>query len=278
MRCLRHHVKQRLVLPIARHLFQGDALYCPVCDQHTGRFLSYGEIRRDNAQCPHCESLERHRLTVLYLQQLQLPRYQLRVLHVAPEAGLKRWIVKHLHPHSLVEGHLHAPRPEHRLDLRALPFPDASLDLIVCHQVLEHIPEDTLALAEMHRVLSPRGLAILTMPVDFTRSTTFEDPAVQCPRERRRLFGQEDHCRVYGSDVTARIHSTGLQSRQVWPTDLPTSSNSLDQLGLNLNEPLFVCHKGASPYLTPPRLESPHPTRHHIPQGLGSSTVVHSRV
>ena len=51
-----------------------------------------------------------------------------------------------------------------RGDLRHLPFPEASFDRIIASEVLEHIPDDTAAIAEIERVLKPGGLAAVTVP------------------------------------------------------------------------------------------------------------------
>jgi SAM-dependent methyltransferase len=53
-----------------------------------------------------------------------------------------------------------------RVDLEAerLPWPDASVDVVVCNQVLEHLKNIWLPMAEMHRVLRPGGHAILSVP------------------------------------------------------------------------------------------------------------------
>lgn len=49
-------------------------------------------------------------------------------------------------------------------DVQRLPFPDGSFDTVFCSQVLEHVPEPWLALAEFERVLRPGGRLILSVP------------------------------------------------------------------------------------------------------------------
>ncbi len=46
-----------------------------------------------------------------------------------------------------------------------LPFPDAQFDIVVCEQVLEHLPNPEFTLREIARVMRPGGLAILGVPV-----------------------------------------------------------------------------------------------------------------
>jgi SAM-dependent methyltransferase len=45
-----------------------------------------------------------------------------------------------------------------------LPYPDSSFDLILSHEVLEHVADDRQAVAEMARVLKPGGRAIIFVP------------------------------------------------------------------------------------------------------------------
>lgn len=46
----------------------------------------------------------------------------------------------------------------------ALPFGDAQFDLVVLKHVLEHTPAPRRAMAELRRVLTPRGLALIAVP------------------------------------------------------------------------------------------------------------------
>ncbi|MFO3795814.1 MAG: class I SAM-dependent methyltransferase [Anaerolineales bacterium] len=46
----------------------------------------------------------------------------------------------------------------------ALPFPEASFDLILSHEVIEHVQDDVQAVREMIRVLRPGGRLVLFCP------------------------------------------------------------------------------------------------------------------
>lgn len=46
----------------------------------------------------------------------------------------------------------------------ALPYPDNFFDLVLSHEVIEHVSDDRVAAAEMVRVLKPGGRAILFAP------------------------------------------------------------------------------------------------------------------
>ncbi|HRH24012.1 MAG TPA: class I SAM-dependent methyltransferase [Candidatus Paceibacterota bacterium] len=67
-------------------------------------------------------------------------------------------------------------------DAHNLPFPDASFDIVVCSEVFEHLTNPPKAAAEMHRVLVPGGMLILTTrflfpvhdaPTDYFRYTPY---------------------------------------------------------------------------------------------------------
>ncbi len=62
-----------------------------------------------------------------------------------------------------LEAHQHAP---HILNAagEGLPFPDSSFDLVLSHEVLEHVQDDRLALSEIARVLAPGGRAVVFTP------------------------------------------------------------------------------------------------------------------
>ncbi|MBM3120917.1 MAG: class I SAM-dependent methyltransferase [Chloroflexi bacterium] len=45
-----------------------------------------------------------------------------------------------------------------------LPFPDGSFDLILSHEVLEHVADDRQAMREISRLLAPGGRAVIFVP------------------------------------------------------------------------------------------------------------------
>lgn len=49
-------------------------------------------------------------------------------------------------------------------DAMRLPFADASFDVVVAMDVLEHLPDDRAAMCEFHRILKPGGRVVATVP------------------------------------------------------------------------------------------------------------------
>jgi SAM-dependent methyltransferase len=67
-------------------------------------------------------------------------------------------------------------------DLKKIPVEDRRFDFIVFNQVMEHVPEPSIVLAELHRILKENGKLIYTgplfyeeheQPYDFYRYTQF---------------------------------------------------------------------------------------------------------
>ena len=50
-------------------------------------------------------------------------------------------------------------------DITSIPVEDGSFDVVLCTEVLEHVPEPILAIIEMARIIKPGGLLILTAPL-----------------------------------------------------------------------------------------------------------------
>jgi 2-polyprenyl-3-methyl-5-hydroxy-6-metoxy-1,4-benzoquinol methylase len=51
-------------------------------------------------------------------------------------------------------------------DIRSTDFANNSIDIIVCSEVLEHIKDHNAVIQEIHRILKPKGILILSVPYD----------------------------------------------------------------------------------------------------------------
>jgi SAM-dependent methyltransferase len=82
--------------------------------------------------------------------------------------------------------------------LEALPFGEASFDLILATDVLEHLEDDAAALAELRRVVAPGGRLLATVPAytwlwsqHDTAHHHFRRYTLRRLRERLRVAGWE---------------------------------------------------------------------------------------
>ncbi len=191
--------------------FQFTKFECPICLGRFRRFFPYGISPRQNALCPQCGSLERHRLLWLYLRnKTNFFSHSLRVLHFAPERVLNK-IFGQCQNIDYVSADISSPLAKVKMDITDIAALDNSFDAILCIHVLEHVVEDQKAMRELFRVLKPGGWAILQVPV--LREKTFEDPTVVLPEDRERIFGQKDHVRIYGRDYSERLEKAGFAVR-----------------------------------------------------------------
>ncbi len=103
----------------------------------------------------------------------------------------------------------------------SLPFPDACFDVVVCSEVLEHIPDYAAALSELNRVLRPGGKLAVSVPSYGPEwlCWALSDAYHEVPGGHVRIFcGKalqreiEDH----GFEVSARHRAHALHSPYWW--------------------------------------------------------------
>ena len=200
-----------IVLRMISVFYLGNKKECPVCGRTYRKFLPYGRvIKRENALCPGCLSLERHRLLWLFLKEkTNFFTAELKVLHVAPEyCFIKRF--KALPKLDYITGDIESPLADVKMDIRDIPFGESEFDVVICNHTLEHVDDDHKAMTEFYRVLKPGGWAVLNSPINEKRETTYEDFSITDPAEREKHFGQRDHVREYGLDYTDRLAKAGF--------------------------------------------------------------------
>lgn len=236
--------------PILAVALKGKKYTDPIDGKSFKTFLPYGyETQRNNVLSPSTLSLERHRLLWLYLknetdffsEDTNVNTTKKKILHFAPEqCFLKRF--KKLKNIEYTTTDLLSPIADIKADICNLPFKDNSYDIILCNHVLEHIPDDTKAMQELYRVLKPNGMAVLQIPQDLDRETTFEDDTITDKVERAKIFGQYDHVRIYGRDYFNKLRSIGFKVEEVDYTKT-LSANDIEKYCLAKGEIIPVVYK-----------------------------------
>jgi len=223
----------------------GRSRYCPVCGSWVRKFNSYGRACRSDAQCPVCQSLERHRFVWIYFKQRTClfdgqPR---RMLHFAPEPEFTRQFRK-IRTLEYISADLMNPDVSLKTDICQIDCPDESFDIVYCSHVLEHVQDDCKAIREIYRVLKKNGLAVILVPI--SAKATFEDPSVTDPRLREQMFGQHDHVRQYGPDFLERLAAQHFSAAAVYVSEL-LSPQQAEIMGLKAIDerkmPVFSCQK-----------------------------------
>jgi SAM-dependent methyltransferase len=227
--------------PILRVVERGSERYCPCCESSLRRFKTYGVVPRPNAMCGVCGSLERDRLVYMFVRRETdledgAPK---KVLHIAPEPLFTR-LFREAANTDYVSADLMDVSAMVRMDITDIQYPENSFDVIYCSHVLEHVPDDRLAMREFYRVLKPGRWAILQVPI--TAEKTFEDPSVTDPKERERLFGQYDHVRRYGPDYVDRLTEAGF-SVQVVDFVSKLDPHEAARNGLRPDDRIYFCRK-----------------------------------
>jgi SAM-dependent methyltransferase len=234
-----YRAKIKIMAFFSRFGYIGKNKKCPICNHYSNKFASHGVIKRANARCVWCESLERHRLIWLFFQRKTnlFDSQQKRMLHFAPEQAFVSRLSKAIGPGYLtVDLHNEAMM---KMDITDLHFPDGSFDVIYCCHVLEHVENDIQAIRELARVLNEDGWALIVVPIQGNE--TIEDQNIRKPADRLRVFGQEDHVRLCGLDYRNRLESNGFYVKEYGLNDF-TSNDEQEYYGLT-DQLLYFCTK-----------------------------------
>ena len=231
--------------PILALLLKGNTYTDPIDGKSFRMFLPYGYgNQRNNVLSPSTLSLERHRLLWLYLQNATdffTSKEKKKVVHFAPEQAFYK-LFRNQKNLEYTTTDLLSPLADVKADICNLPFEDNQYDIILCNHALEHIPNDTKAMQELYRVLKPGGMAILQIPQDLSRATTFSDDTITDQKERAKIFGQYDHVRIYGRDYFDKLRTIGFKVVEVDYTSKITDE-VVKKYCLAKGEILPVCFK-----------------------------------
>jgi predicted SAM-dependent methyltransferase len=193
-------------------------------------------------RCPFCYSQDRERLVYLYLKmRTDIFKQKVRLLHVAPEAKLHQ--ILSVQPNiSYLSIDLSSKLANVKVDITQMSFKENSFDVIICNHVLEHIQDDRKAMHELYRILTPKGWAILQVPISNLLETTYENPSIKKPEEKEKKFGQRDHVRIYGKDYTYKLEAAGFKV-EVFNFVKEFNKSSAYKFGISKDENIYRCSK-----------------------------------
>lgn len=207
---------------------------CPVCSSEFANFLpltshyfemlnelnvsysleDFETLNTGQYACPRCGSSDRDRLYALFVRTfLARPANRpLRILDIAPAPILSQFL-KSIADIEYRSADLFSPLADDIVDIMDMNiYADNAFDFIVCSHVLEHVPDDRKAIAELYRVLDNNGVAILMVPILLTAQITDEDPDETDVNVRWARFGQDDHIRMYAKhDYMSRVREGGFE-------------------------------------------------------------------
>jgi SAM-dependent methyltransferase len=147
-----------------------NAGFCPTCAQPT-RFVARDNWLRDHYRCTRCGSIPRERALMLVIEQF-LPNWRELTVHESSPgqrgasqrlaAECRNYIPSQFYPAVTPGARVGRSRCE---NLEAMSFEDASIDLHVSQDVLEHVFRPDSAFREIARTLRPGGMHIFTVPL-----------------------------------------------------------------------------------------------------------------
>lgn len=168
--------------------------------------------------CANCGASDRERLYAFWIdQRLAANSFtkNTRLIHFAPERALseKLW---QLNIFDYKTADLGMENVDYKVDMMAMPFEDEGFEFFICSHVLEHVDDDNQAIKELYRITRRGGCGIIMAPIIVGLKTTVEDPSVKDEAGRWRLFGQNDHVRLYAhDDYVAKVRSQGFRLQEL---------------------------------------------------------------
>ena len=206
---------------------------CPICNNKFYTYISLPSIYKNNLTkysfkysledtetlninqytCPSCDCTDRDRLYKLFWEKkFQNINQNIKYTFIdfAPSKPLAEYL-KNISILNYRSADLFMKGVDDKVDIQELPYADNSVDFFNCSHILEHVNSDIKSLNELYRILKPKGIGILMVPIFLTVETTIEDINEKNENIRWQKFGQDDHIRLYNKkDYMKRITDAGF--------------------------------------------------------------------
>jgi SAM-dependent methyltransferase len=243
--CIIHRIgSYHPVLGRAAHTISSRQVQCAVCRWEGEKFMDveYDDHVYADAECPRCLAHPRQRVFAKYWEKNAAVHSKGRLLHISPSPCEEKFIKRVSPAIEYVSMDIDPLIGMDNEDITGLSYSENLFDNIVCLHVLEHIPRDTAAIAEIYRVLHTSGQAVIMVPLDRYNDKTYEDPTITDPKERTKAFWHWDHVRLYGNDFQKKLEEGGftVSMQNIADTFSPADRK---KYGLGEFEPIFICRK-----------------------------------
>ena len=230
----------------------GDTVFCPCCKKKFSSFINFVITKNNNNEryintykntiCPYCFSYPRHRIACYYFEKNMHIVPKKNILMFGAERSIKKWF--DLNNCNYQTADLFDRSSDLKIDVQNIPFPDKSLELIICNHVLEHVHDYKIALQELKRVLTKNGLLEITVPTDKNFITVYEGSNFTKEAERIKHFGQHDHLRIFGYDFEKILKESGFLVEVVDGSVLPVEIGGIIGPANYDDNKVYICRNG----------------------------------
>ncbi len=241
-------------------IFAGNKVECVYCGKTFRKFMHEGVKSpvfkkykvagggyKLNVFCTNCGSVDRSRLLYLFFKlRTRVFKQKTHILHVSPNKEIANGLITDTITQTVgtIEPEMYREYNPVYMDIQHINYPDNTFDVVICCHVIEHVDDDEKAMRELYRVLRKGGFAVLQVPLALNLEKTIEDRTLKTDKERKLMFGQVDHVRLYGLDYFEKLSKAGFRVVRDNPfTNKWLSEKELNRHALDPLEDVIVCYK-----------------------------------
>lgn len=233
------------------HLY-GNKYYCPCCQHNFRVFINFAcdtsIYNKDryvktykNTVCPYCHSVPRHRIIGSYYEKDLSKLKDKKILIFGMSLAGSEWFKRHKLSYKTADLFAEA---DYKIDIQNIDMSDQCMDVIFCNHVLEHVSDYKGALKELYRILKPKGILEVSVPILPKYIEPFEDPSVTDPIARKELFGQYDHLRIFGTNFVNDLKNAGFNIETLSGEDFDNNIRPvIGPADYDINT-IYICQKG----------------------------------
>jgi len=211
--------------------YSGANYECNICNF---KMSTFPPSNGANKICPKCGCLSRTRKLWSLLETEVAHK---SILHFSPPKSISKKLKKIAKQNYITSDYEGEFQADKTYNIENIEVSSNSFDLIICYHILEHIENDSNAMSELYRILRPGGQCFLQTP--FKTGETFEDKNAKTPEERLKVYGQDNHVRIYSAiDLKRKLDKQGF-STQI----LTFQEEENNKYGFKLNETILIAKK-----------------------------------